>query len=346
MTGRAPLAVSRDQILAFRRRVGSLDERLPAGRRSLERAAFAGLQDSVPRSAVLSLHARVRGVTPSSWEDPALVQVWGLRYTTYVIPAKDRAVFTLGRYPDDPRSQRVADDLATRLAAALGDRRVRHDDAAEMLGLRHPNALRYAGPTGTVLIRWAGARQPDVWSVPKPATKPWKARLELLRRYLRVLGPSTAASFATWAGVSAKGGDGAFEAIAGALVPVRTPIGDAWLLARDEETLRAPAPPPAAARLLPSGDTYYLLQGRDRELLVPNAKRRAELWTSRVWPGAVLLAGEVAGTWRRAQHVVTVDAWRRLTTAERDAIEEEAVSLPLPDLRRPVVVRWEGAARP
>jgi hypothetical protein len=54
----------------------------------------------------------------------------------------------------------------------------------------------------------------------------------------------------------------------------------------------------------------------------------------------------VAGTWRRAQHVVTVDAWRRLTTAERNAIEEEATSLPLPDLRRPVVVHWEGAARP
>jgi hypothetical protein len=343
MTVRAPLRASRDQILAFRRRVGSLDERLPPGRRSLERAASAGLQDSVPRSAVLSLHARVRGATPSSWEDPALVQVWGPRYTTYVIPAKDAATFTLGRYPDDPKSQRVADDLATRLAAALGDRRVPHDAAAEMLGLGHPNALRYAAPTGTVLIRWAGARQPDVWSVPKPATKPWKARLELARRYLHVFGPSTPASFASWAGISAKGADGAFEAIAGELVPLRTPIGDAWLLARDEESLRAPATPPAAVRLLPSGDTYFLLQGRDRELLVPNAKRRGQLWTSRVWPGAVLVAGHVSGTWRRAQHVVTVDAWRRFTTAERAAIEEEATELPLPDLRRPVVVRWGGA---
>jgi hypothetical protein len=337
------IRVGREEILRFRRRVGSLDVRMPPGRRSLERAAYAGLQDSVPRSALLSLQARVRGVTPSSWDDPALVQVWGLRYTTYVIPAKDVAVFTLGRYPDDPKSQRVADDLAARLAVALGDRRVGHDAAAEMLELRHPNALRYAAPTGTVLIRWAGARQPDVWSVPKPATKPWKARLELARRYLHVLGPSTPASFATWAGVSAKGADGAFEAIAGALVPVRTPIGDAWMLARDEETLRAPAAPPAAARLLPSGDAYYLLQGRDRELLVPNAKRRAELWTSRVWPGAVLIEGEVAGTWRRSQHVVRVGAWRRLTAAEREAIEEEAASLPLPDVRRPMVVRWEGA---
>jgi hypothetical protein len=182
-----------------------------------------------------------------------------------------------------------------------------------------------------------------VWSVPRPATSPEKARLELFRRYLHVFGPSTPASFATWAGISPKGADGAFDAMATQLVPVRTPMGDAWLLARDEETLRAPAEPPASARLLPSGDPYYLLQGRDRQLLVPNAKRRAELWTSRVWPGAVSIEGEVAGTWRRSQHVVRVDPWRRLTTAERETIEEEAASLPLPDLRRPIVVRWEGA---
>ena len=40
--------------------------------------------------------------------------------------------------------------------------------------------------------------------------------------------------------------------------------------------------------------------------------------------------------------MVAVDAWRRLTTRERDAIEAEAISLPLPDLRGPIRLRWEG----
>src|SRR5829696_5003233 len=72
----APLRVGGGQILAFRRRVGALDQRLPAGRASLRRAAWAGLQDSMPRAALLSIHARVEGAGPAAWEDPSLVQVW------------------------------------------------------------------------------------------------------------------------------------------------------------------------------------------------------------------------------------------------------------------------------
>ncbi len=124
---------------------------------------------------------------------------------------------------------------------------------------------------------------------------------------------------------------------------MRTPIGDAWILTRDEATLRAaPGPTSAPARLLPSGDAYFLLWGADRELLVPDADRRGALWTSRVWPGAVLVEGEVVGTWRRAQATVTVQPWRRLSRAARDAVEMEAESLPLPGVEGPIVVRWDG----
>jgi hypothetical protein len=69
----ARLRLERTRILAFRRRVGALDERLPSGAVSLRHAAWAGLQDSVPRAALLSIHARVAGTGPSSWEDPSLV---------------------------------------------------------------------------------------------------------------------------------------------------------------------------------------------------------------------------------------------------------------------------------
>ena len=42
-------------------------------------AVWAGLQDSMPRAALLSIHARMAGTEPESWEDPSLVQVWGPR---------------------------------------------------------------------------------------------------------------------------------------------------------------------------------------------------------------------------------------------------------------------------
>jgi hypothetical protein len=332
--------VTREQVLALRRRTGALDERLPPGPASLGRAAWAGLQDSVPRSALHSLHARVEGTAPDAWEDPSLVQVWGLRYTAYVVPAGDHAPFTLGRLPDDGRTRRVAEDLAARLDAYLEGRRLGAREAGDGLGVHH-NALRYAALTGTVLIRWEGARQPTVWTVPRPEIEPLAARTELARRYLRTFGPGTPASFATWAGVKPRAALAAFDALGESLVTVRTPIGEAFVLASDESMLRAPAGPPASARLLPSGDPFYLLQGPERELLVPDSRHRAALWTPRVWPGALLVGGDVAGTWRRSGAVVTVRPWRRLSREERDAVEMESATLPLPEVDGAVAVRWE-----
>jgi Winged helix DNA-binding domain len=337
--GGPTLDVTREQIIAFRRRTGALDERLPPGSASLGRAAWAGVQDSVPRSALHSLHARVRKTAPDAWEDPSLVQVWGLRYTAYVVPAGDHAPFTLGRLPDEGRARRVAEDLAARLHGYLEGRRLDANEVGRELGV-HPNALRYAAVTGTVLIRWDGASRPTVWTVPRPGLEPLAARIELVRRYLHTLGPGTPGSFATWAGIKRPAALAAFDGLGPSLVTVRTPIGEAFLLASDEPMLRTRAGPPAPARLLPSGDPFYLLQGVDRELLVMDPRHRAALWTPRVWPGALLVGGEVAGTWRRSGTVVTVQPWRRLSREERDAVEAEAATLPLPEADAEVAVRW------
>jgi len=180
------LDLTREQIVAYRQSVNALNERLPPGPTSLRRAAWAGLQDSMPRAAVLSIHARVEGTGPATWEDESLVQQWGPRFSAYVVAARDLAVFSLGRLQDDARGRRTAEDLARRLSAFP-----------------------------------------------------------------------------------------------------RRPTDD--------------------------------LQGAGREILVPDPDRRRELWTSRVWPGAVLVEGDIVGTWRRAQ----------------------AESMPLPRIRQPVRVRWD-----
>jgi hypothetical protein len=293
----------------------------------------------MPRAALLSIHARVEGARASAWEDPSLVQLWGPRFSTYVVPARDRAFFSLARLPDGGPGRQVAEDIADRLDTFLAGRRMTDAEAGRGLGV-HSNRLRYAAPTGRVLIRWEGARAPVVWAVPAPDVSPQDARRELVRRYLHVFGPATPAAFATWAGIGPAEAVAAFDALGRSLTAVRTPIGDSWILTRDELAFRAAPGPPAAARLLPSGDTFFLLQGADRELLVPDAACRGQLWTSRVWPGAVLVGGEVAGTWRRAQASLTIQPWRRLSRRERDAVEAEAASLPVPGVEGQIVVRW------
>ncbi|MGH8952112.1 MAG: DNA glycosylase AlkZ-like family protein [Acidimicrobiia bacterium] len=328
----ARLDLTRSQVLAYRRRVGSLDERLPRNRRSLEKAAWAGLQDSMPRAALLSIHARVEDTTPDTWDDPAFVQLWGPRYSTYVVAERDIAVFTLGRLSDDAADRQLARTVAAELRDVLAGSTMTDRDAGHALG-RNPNRFRYGAPTGTILIRWPGAGAPTVWTVAAPDTDPHDARLELTRRYLHVLGPSTPRSFARWAGLPPQSGVAAFDDLKRTLIPVRTPIGEAWILSGDESEFRTAPAPAFSARFLPSGDAYWLLQGDDRELLVEDATHRDELWPSRVWPGALLVGGEIVGTWRRSQNKLAIDTWRRLTRDEKASVDAEGSTLPIPGIK-------------
>jgi len=332
--------LTRQQILSYRRRVGALDERLPMIARSLRRAAWAGLQDSMPRAALFSLNARLEGIEPNAWEHPSLIQVWGPRYNAYVVAEADLAVFTMGRLADDGPGRERAESMADRMQALFDGEAMESGPVGKALGV-HPNALRYAAPTGRVVIHWDGAGRPSVRMVPPPEVEPVEARRELARRYLHVLGPGTPASFAQWAGIRDERAEATFESLRRSLAPVQTPIGEAWILRRDEDEYRRGDGPVAPARLLPSGDAYYLRQGDDRRLLIPDARRRGMLWTSRVWPGAVLMEGEIVGIWRRSQHKVTIETWRRLGRSARGAVETEAASLPVPGIDRDVIVSWD-----
>src|SRR3990172_6657908 len=228
------LELTRSQILAFRRRAAALDERLPRGRRALRRAAWAGLQDSMPRAALLSIHARMAGTEPASWEDPSLVQVWGPRFSAYVVAKRDLAVFTVGRLQDEEGPLKRAQDIAARLGAALDGTRMTQGAVARAMGEKHGNRLRYAAPTGTVVIRWDGSRQPDIWNVPAPEMDPHEARLELARRYLQVFGPATPEAFARGTGLGLFSAIETFETLGKPLPQVREPMGEAGIFGGDE----------------------------------------------------------------------------------------------------------------
>jgi hypothetical protein len=98
----------------------------------------------MPRAGLLSIHARVAQTDSTTWGDDSLIQIWGLRYA-YIVAARDLAVFTIGRLPDDPGARRTAEDLAARLLALLGGTRMSSGEVGRSLGV-HPNALRCAAP--------------------------------------------------------------------------------------------------------------------------------------------------------------------------------------------------------
>ena len=232
------LDLTRAQILAHRRTVGGLDERLPPGERSLRRAAWAGLQDSMPRAALLSIHARVDGTGPSTWEDRSLVQLWGPRFSAYVIAEPGRRGL-LARAPaggwQGPAGRRGDGRAPPRLPRRPDDDLRRGRPRA-----RRPPELspvRGAHRQGPHPLGWC----PPADHLDGAATgrRPGEARLELARRFLHIFGPGTPMAFARWAGIGPAAARSTFETLEGSLVPVRSPIGDGWILATDEATFRA-----------------------------------------------------------------------------------------------------------
>lgn len=80
-------------------------------------------------------------------------------------------------------------------------------------------------------------------------------------------------------------------------------------------------------RLLPPSDP--LLQGRDRDLLVPDRAHQKALWRALQSPGALLVNGEITGTWRaklagKRRLDVEVRPFSSLAPADRAKIGEQA----------------------
>ena len=337
-------SITRENVLAFRQRATHLHRRLPPGR--LVEAAFAGLQDSSPRSAVLALHARVRDVSPSAWKDPRFVQIWGPRGAVYVVPGHDVAIFTLGRFPRNPLLASAVRAAAEKAKRAFRARQAQpgRDLSDRAVGVNF-RELRIASMTGAVRIEWDGAT--TSWRLVEPPPEaPEPARLELARRFLRSVGPSTPKEFAWWSGgwagsfgASTRGelsdAQQTFRSLEKELTEVEFEGQKRWVLRTDRSRLEH-AVSVETVRLLPAGDPY--LASADRALLVPQPRFRSELWPKSVWPGALLANGELAGAWRRQAGRATVRAWRPLEPEVKEAVEEEVSRMPIESATK--AVRW------
>ncbi|WP_017571275.1 winged helix DNA-binding domain-containing protein [Nocardiopsis halotolerans] len=140
----------------------------------------------------------------------------------------------------------------------------------------------------------------------------------LVRRYLAAFGPAASADLRAWCGLA--GLPAAVSALRGELVAFRDERGRELLDLPD-----APRPDPdtpAPVRFLPAFDNA-VLGYHDRGRIIDDAHRGLSVAGARV----ALVDGRVAATWDAEDGTVTVTPLRRLSRAERTAVDEEGRAL-------------------
>lgn len=159
---------------------------------------------------------------------------------------------------------------------------------------------------------------------PGPAGDPTAApeSLHPIRNYLRFLGPATPNDVAALldspvSEIKRYWPEDAVEVkVDGRQGWVLGAVGD---LEQDQELLR----------LLGGFDLF--LQGKDRDLIVPDAGRHKELWPILGRPGAVLHGTEIVGTWRPKtsgkQFTLRLSVWTALSKRVRSQLQLEAERL-------------------
>jgi hypothetical protein len=284
-------------------------------------------QDYPPGAAESALALRGSGARE-------FLRTWSVRLAAHIVAPAALPVFTRGLLPDNEdeyrallagagedtledsgrsRGEAVAETRAA-IAAALAEhgpltRDELHEEMRRRLppellmwcarcGSRHspPKVWRAAALDGTYVFGPPRGREAVFVLAERVGAQPAEAlSAELVRRYLRWHGPSSPPELAAWAGISPGHARRIWNLVAGELVEVSRVGTRAWLLASDAAVLAA-AVPPDGVLLLGAGDP--LLTARDRETLAPGERLRAALFRPAGSPGAVLVDGDLHGTWR------------------------------------------------
>ena len=158
----------------------------------------------------------------------------------------------------------------------------------------------------------------ETWLGRRPGTD--RSPDRVLLRYLRAFGPATPADAQAWSGLRAT--REVFERLRPELRAFRDQAGRELF-----DVPRAPiADPdaPAPVRFLPEYDNVVLAH-KDRSRI---AGQGTSIWTEVGW-GLVLVDGFTAARWKlpRGSDVMEVEPFRRLTVAERHAVEAEGRDL-------------------
>jgi Winged helix DNA-binding domain len=311
--------------------------RLPLPR-AVER--MGGIQAQYAPSAYIALWSRVHGfereALTRALERRSLVQATVLRGTIHIVSRRDFWPWRAAVRAGDERWLRRVRPWATPQRTSAADARLRRVLAG---GPRRANELIAevgkeaweAALIDLVRVPPAGTwerRRADLYGVAEDWIGPEDADEEsgrdlLVRRYLAAFGPATIADIRSWSRLDRDETEKALERI------------DPRLFRDEDGKLlfdlpRAPLPDPetpAPPRFLPTWDAVLLVHARRTGVLPEELRTR--LFNSKL-PFSMhtfLLDGAVAGAWRYEKGRVELQPFRRLTRAERDALEPEREAL-------------------
>jgi hypothetical protein len=348
-------SVTREQVLSLRARAQQLDH----GTVTIAESAVLdiGAQDTGPDGARWAL--LIRGVDLADISSDELVRVWTIRGAPHLYRRDDLPSVAAAAEPfsDEDAGKRIYDatkalkvagisNLAALDAVAASMRSVvtgpmaKGEVSARVSALMDQPYLRfcrscdathlYEMPFRLAALR-AGLELEADTSPPVLRPVPGfrraagtSQRHDVVRAYLRLLGPATPRHVADYLDAPVKDVQARWPDEA---IQVSVDGERRWVLGEDVDTLAET--PARTTRLLGPFDLF--LQARDRSLLVDDRVRAKTLWPVLGRPGAVLLDGEIAGVWRPRQSGhklrVHIELWATASASARKAIREQAERL-------------------
>ncbi|MGC4750405.1 winged helix DNA-binding domain-containing protein [Micromonospora sp. DT201] len=345
----------RHQVMSFRVRAQQLDR--DQGRLADTAILDIGVQNTGPDGARWALS--LRGVDVTALPDKDLVLLWTVRGAPHLYRRADigKVVAAVEPFSDADAGKRIydaskplkaagidniaaLDEVAAHLRAIVTKPTVKGDVSGRLATVLPEPYLRFCRACNATHIyempfRLAAVRaglelqldtSPPVLQRSTGFTRAAAPgdRFDLIRAYLRLLGPATPKQVAGYLDaplkdVKAHWPDDVIEVTVGGEVRA--------LLAADEQALESADA--KVTRLLGPYDLF--LQAKDRATLLPDAAHAKELWPVLGRPGAVLVDGELVGTWRPRKSgktfTVAVQPWHKLPVATRKAITAQAERL-------------------
>jgi hypothetical protein len=343
-----PIKVDRDQWLGYRWQRHGLDGQ--AGADVVNDLLLLGIQGSRGSGAEQALIQRTsriasRRVATAIGLDGPLVSLWSVRGAphTHRVSQLDFVRDALAPRESDEGGTAYVEavaEVATALRAvvkgptpkAKASREVAERVKASLVTWcprcqadHVPDGLfRAAGRQAQIVLGPEEQRGTMLYPPPKQRQEKVKQPpLSLLTTYFRVNGPTTRTLYRDWT-----------DGDAGAVADLWSEVGDDLVRVQvDNKRYDVPetvltqvqqAARPAGVVLVPPNDPY--LRQVDRTLLVPEAKQRQQVWKALSGPGALLVDGDVAGTWRyrRTERDLTISPFGRLAPAQRRQAQQNA----------------------
>lgn len=340
--------ITRAQVLAHRVRAQQLDRE----RTDVADAAVLdlGAQDTGTDGGLWAL--AVRGVDVAALPEDALADLWTIRGAPHLYRRADlpQVAAAVAPFSDADAGKRIYDASRPLKAAGIGNIEALDAVASAMRAIvtkptvkgevssrlsavmaepylrqcRPCNATHlYEMPFRLAAVRAGlelehGTSPPVLTRIPRfKAATAVDDRFNVIRAYLRLLGPATPQHVAAYLDAPVADVKAHWPADA-----VEVSVGGErrWVLGDLDNQ------PVKGTRLLGPFDLF--LQAKDRALLVDDAARTKELWPTLGRPGAVLHDGDLVGTWRpRAaggKLTVAVTLWDK---APKKAVTEQAERL-------------------